>query len=1523
MNQLPHLSILHQLYLTEEQPFRKVHRMIDLFESIIKTHTVVILAGYVKHNKLSDKAKGLLSQGLRTPSLGTWQLFSRVLFEELSNDNNRWISNSFAKEFNTLEKALQSEKTNVIAFRNGYAHGATPTDVQCVTDIQKFDPFLKQLMQFEWLMESSLVVQEGKVWISTNQESLCLHPILLYRKEDSDASYAFFNDLKNDKIGLLNYTLSKHYKEKELFAEFHEHLPLHEWKKSGNNEFYQRIEELTETFKGRTLERDKILQFILQKSKGYFSIQGNPGIGKSALIAQILKDLRAHSELKNIKVIEYFIRRGTQQAQVEYLLNYLIRRTDEVFEDGRDIRAEGKMVFDLQNQLFLKWRLWGERNNGQQLLFLIDGLDEGVENNLVTYLPRENFENILFIYGSRPGGHKSIDDLWGQLPVLNHTKLELSGLGLEDIRALIYEVANKYELDRESPWIDAVQIRSQGNPLYLKLLCDAIENGSISLNDIKALPKKIDEYYKAILLRYAQDTIYGDALLTGLFTFAAAKDYLTFAHLGLINQLGQASIQRIGSTLKEVLIENPLTEDVLDFQLFHESFREYLVRENQKQISDATDRIINFCINWKELSGTWEQCYALEHLAVHLSESKKADHHELLLELIYDQNYVTQQKKILKKFDSSAQLFQLGLLKASELDKFDFTLESALCLVDLHYEEANDAPQIVEMVANGDIDLALKRIERFGGNDQEGMKRKFILYMLCLMELTLLGSKDKPFKKSGIQKLLNHLDEQVPRGTSLLNWGTFFPSYLIFIMSCEWEKHGLGHQLVYDRTYCLDSEKWISENGPYTNIQFGQLLNRAIDKVDENINLKVLSIALSKQDKFDEALECTDLITEEFYRVEALSNISKIFFLKGNQERSTTLMMEALESLKIVSDEDEKYSALYEITSSLAEQDKINEALDIVNGIDNQGKKSIALSNISTILFLQEKFNESELMMKKAIECAQSTSDEFEKNVRQISCNLAKQGKIEEAIKFAQSIKSIWEKNIAIEEISSILAKQGKIDEALELYERINNIAGNKSLALISISNELFILKEHEKASYLMNEALFCTLGFELWHQDDIVKNICNVLIKNGKFEELASVLKEVLKCQTKNKFGIKEILEISFQLSKQGKPKEANLVILEALELANGDSYALSFVSNLLFLEGNREEAALVLNKALNIVKSDPPCEELLKSIILNEIYFSRNKPGDIKKVLESFMSNFSIKQKAEAFMVGSTLLAQKGYPLESSLFMQYAIKCAPIDGKSTILILAKQGKFNEAVDCVAGIVNERIKGEGLVDISTEYRLKGENEKAGSTINEAIKCAYRVKSFATKDYLLKKIAIELTKQNKWGFAEQICLEIQKISIRQDCWKAISESDWKFAMDNVQELKNEEAKLFYLKGLSSRLSPNETDIVCFKRIIPFLAKDSQSVENLLQAYALNQLMLGRPTKEQVKRFNKTLNLQWAIDIVEKFPKEVEDGRFSHNLENWIHEIVDEDERDQIELWARQVLKGKISEEDFKNNLENI
>ncbi|MFM8959947.1 MAG: NACHT domain-containing protein, partial [Bacteroidota bacterium] len=559
-------------------------------------------------------------------------------------------------------------------------------------------------------------------------------------------------------------------------------------------------------FKGRIQEREKLMRFVRDNHKGYFSIQGNPGIGKSALIAQFFKDLRAQEDMTHVQVVEYFIRRGTVQAQTDYMFNYLIRRTDELFAPGKEIRAEGRNVFDLQQQLFGKWRMWGEQRAGKKLLFLIDGLDEGTENNVVTYMPRENFEGVLIIYGSRPGGHKTVEELWTQLPTEYHTKLELAGLGPEDIRALIYEVANKYEVERESAWINAVQQRSQGYPLYLKLLCAALENGGIALNDIDALPREIYDYYKAILDRYAKDTMDGDALLAGLFTFAAARDYLTMAHLGLINKLGDATVQRIRSTLTEVVYENPLTAGVLDYQLFHESFREYLVKEKALKVKDALERIIDFCGTWRELESTWEQRYALQHYAAHAFESKREARATELLALLGDTTYADTQKKVLKQFDATKELFRLCLSKASELKQYNHQLSAALSMVDLKYEEANDAPQVVALVAAGDIDLALKRIQSFGGADKEGVKRRFTLYMLCLMELTLLESKTNPLRKAAIEKLLNHLDEQIPPDTSIINWNDFFPSHTMFLMACEWSALGLDYSLVYKRTNNWDKD---------------------------------------------------------------------------------------------------------------------------------------------------------------------------------------------------------------------------------------------------------------------------------------------------------------------------------------------------------------------------------------------------------------------------------------------------------------------------------------------------------------------------------------------------------------------------------------------------------------------------------------------------------------------------------------------------------------------------------------------
>ncbi len=119
-----HIDTLHKLFLNETQSFRKVHRMIDLYGSILKSHTALIIAEYVNRNMISEAAKGLLAEGLRTPSLGAWQLFSRVLFAELLGSSYHWMIPFFADEFAEFDEALNVDKTNIISFRNRYAHGA-------------------------------------------------------------------------------------------------------------------------------------------------------------------------------------------------------------------------------------------------------------------------------------------------------------------------------------------------------------------------------------------------------------------------------------------------------------------------------------------------------------------------------------------------------------------------------------------------------------------------------------------------------------------------------------------------------------------------------------------------------------------------------------------------------------------------------------------------------------------------------------------------------------------------------------------------------------------------------------------------------------------------------------------------------------------------------------------------------------------------------------------------------------------------------------------------------------------------------------------------------------------------------------------------------------------------------------------------------------------------------------------------------------------------------------------------------
>jgi len=76
----------------------------------------------------------------------------------------------------------------------------------------------------------------------------------------------------------------------------------------------------------------------------------------------------------------------------------------------------------------------------------------------------------------------------------------------------------------------------------------------------------------------------------------------------------------------EFLYENPLTEGVEDYQLFHESLREYLSKTYTAELNNCNERICNWSLAWKfengDLSYTGDLlAYAMNFSTAHIFES--------------------------------------------------------------------------------------------------------------------------------------------------------------------------------------------------------------------------------------------------------------------------------------------------------------------------------------------------------------------------------------------------------------------------------------------------------------------------------------------------------------------------------------------------------------------------------------------------------------------------------------------------------------------------------------------------------------------------------------------------------------------------------------------------------------------------------------------------------------------------------------------------------------------------------------
>ncbi len=942
------------------------------------------------------------------------------------------------------------------------------------------------------------------------------------------------------------------------------------------------------------------------------------------------------------------------------------------------------------------------------------------------------------------------------------------------------------------------------DPTYLRTIHDGLLSGSVHPDNASALPESLTGLYASALP--ASQHVGGRNRFMEFFTawVLVQKEVSATMVADILSQwLGygqwteQTVLEEIATWSKWFNVPTAGT-----FQIYHERLRAYILQRNSEHQMEACNRAIIACCRralQRRAADEWER-YALQHLQRHLliPAMQSGDATELR-KLCYDSMHWNRQIEIGKGFDWSRRMLDEMMLWASKYDD-DEVIECALNKVDLHHLEQNDAPRIVELVAQNDIETALRRIEAFDGNDKEGLQRKFILYMLCLMELTLLESKDKPFRREACEALLKHLDDNLPVDHSILNWNDFFPSYLVFLMASQWAEMDLDYLIVYKRTDHWGAN-WLAEQGPYSEVQLEVLLAcaREYHDLEKKIHfLRYISGELFKQNRLDES----SLVMQEVL-ANALNTADHI--------RSSTLSS---------------------ISAEMAKQGKFKIALETAHKIKDDSEKSSALGNVAVELSRQGNFKDSQLVIQEAIEIASVINDNSDRSsaLSSISVAMAKQRKFDQAIIIASEITRDWDMSLALKEISVELARHGDFDQALITSRRITEDSEMR-LALLEISTELRKQGKLSEAVLVINEVLNAVLEIENdWDKCSELLNIIMELHNQGEKEDSISLIKVALETANKITDGFKfsalwaisaelarqgmfeyaletalgitmnspkhiVLRDISTELGKLGRIRESSSVLVEALETTPGimsdweKNFAIRDISVVLVGQGKLNLALETARKIIyDKVRSSVLKDISTKMAIQGKLYESletwreitndSDKRSAIKVIsaefakqdlldvaLETARNITNEDEKCSMLLAISAELHKQGKLEESSLVIKeimdvfVGITFDRINStviSATLVELTKQGQLHQALDIAQSfkfddneMFHESFKSLTLLEISAELFDQGKLNESASIISEAIATAIKINYDPYRATTLKKISTMLAKQGK------------------------------------------------------------------------------------------------------------------------------------------------------------------------------
>jgi hypothetical protein len=379
------------------------------------------------------------------------------------------------------------------------------------------------------------------------------------------------------------------------------------------DEFKSLIEEKIKSFCGRQFVFAEFEKFQQTNSKGYFTVIGDAGMGKSTITSQyvsvhhcpcyfnILAERRNRPEdfLKSIRqqLIQLY---GLQDMENTNLQELLVKASDK----------------HKQNNL----KKHAANNKNQPLVIVVDALDEvdqpdGAEN--ILYLPEHLPEGVYFFLTRRPypSGQKHLQV---QVPEkeLDLRAEKYQSLNLADIKDCIRLFLNDSEYQKDlQKWITCCNIsqydfinevaaKSENNFMYLRYVLPEIACGFYEDLSLDKLPDGLQDYYQQHWVRMGMEKQPQEIQVIILYIIVEWNTPpISLSDIAAISDKDEYEVQEILEKwceyLKVQILDDEDNKKDKYYRVYHASFLDFLKEQRKldrerKLFKEVNQRIASY-----------------------------------------------------------------------------------------------------------------------------------------------------------------------------------------------------------------------------------------------------------------------------------------------------------------------------------------------------------------------------------------------------------------------------------------------------------------------------------------------------------------------------------------------------------------------------------------------------------------------------------------------------------------------------------------------------------------------------------------------------------------------------------------------------------------------------------------------------------------------------------------------------------------------------------------------------------------